>query len=914
MAEQKYTYPNESYSGCDMVATILLPNINKPGKTAYAIGELQTVSYSIHMERHPVRSISNINVKDYVMGPRTIAGSLVFAVFNKHFANKIMKEVSNSVDTGYAFLLDEIPPFDIVISLANEYGLRSRLAILGVRLVNEGQVMSINDVYTENTYQFVATDLEYLTDENTYTSGNKKGHGQYKIVEETSKVRNNDIQFSRSTSPFIMNKDIELNYLVTQAATELKQGIVELWLNPSKKTGAITISGEKANKVIDMETGLNFNNRAVVHLPAGEYTAVWADSIDESNTVNFRVVENRTTERSILPAPIIEYVGSDTISIYSNVRQHTKVIYETYNKETLRTKLSGRRAKLMDLESNKYYRIATCDDNENSISDYSIIKTLPHDYDHYEKFKEYLGYNKKALKNNNFEIYSSIVDEGKNLNTSKDKYLSITDSFIDLNKTYKDKLNNINKDDFEDDVQYQEELDRLINLIDACIEVIYVSFNINNDVIYGYNYKTMVIDPPQLEDISACTNNFLAEYKTEEMDFEKILTATRRVTDTISKKEFRDIGNKYMCTFNGRPGGRYSAYSVDKYGFKSPKTDFYSLEDNNRISLMEEKDVNDEKIKYELSRAYSLYSHKFDQTLNEEEIKRVLVEIIKDNSLKNVATPTLKEVTSEKIVITLNELEKLLTDNKLMVAICDIDSSLINRPKYKVPAKNEVIFNINEHGIRPNKTYVIWVEDKEEQQVSQTITVNVKEFDEIIESREYDINKYFISDIVKNLRAEFENEKLLDSVLESILYRHENELENTKVNILDNILEDIIESFSKLSNISKILYSFFKVYIETIYTVNNLFFTEEPVLNRETNKILINEECYMCTIDINTEGFEKNIRKIAAGEEIDFNDKSCPYTISFFINNEISKRSGLILSSNLNNEYTTYKMKVQVNK
>ena len=66
--------------------------------------------------------------------------------------------------------MDELPPFDITISFANEYGTQARLAIYGVRIINEGQTMSINDVYTENTYQFVATDIEYMNGSNTVVS------------------------------------------------------------------------------------------------------------------------------------------------------------------------------------------------------------------------------------------------------------------------------------------------------------------------------------------------------------------------------------------------------------------------------------------------------------------------------------------------------------------------------------------------------------------------------------------------------------------------------------------------------------------------------------------------------------------------------------------------------------------------
>ena len=161
---EKIKSSNLSFSGCDMVASvnIVLPNRQSISRV---IGSLQTITYSIHMDKSPIRSIGNVNAKDYVFGPRTIAGTLIFAVFNKHFLHSLLEELDqeNFLQTHH-FLADEIPPFDITISFFNEYGVKARMALYGVRMVNEGQTMSINDIYTENTYQFVATDIDYMSD------------------------------------------------------------------------------------------------------------------------------------------------------------------------------------------------------------------------------------------------------------------------------------------------------------------------------------------------------------------------------------------------------------------------------------------------------------------------------------------------------------------------------------------------------------------------------------------------------------------------------------------------------------------------------------------------------------------------------------------------------------------------------
>lgn len=181
----KYTKTYTSYSGTDMVATmeVNLPLGNgKSKRVLHVIGELQTLSYSIHMEKMPVRSISSVNAKDYVEGPRTIAGSLVFAVFDRHIILNILNQANNIANDALGTLMDELPPFNITISMTNEYGQKSRMAIYNVRIVDEGQVMSVNDVFTENTYQFVATDIDYLTPDGQESMGVLRGAIEQNIV------------------------------------------------------------------------------------------------------------------------------------------------------------------------------------------------------------------------------------------------------------------------------------------------------------------------------------------------------------------------------------------------------------------------------------------------------------------------------------------------------------------------------------------------------------------------------------------------------------------------------------------------------------------------------------------------------------------------------------------------------------
>lgn len=158
---------NMSYSGADIVATMIIPIIGQDGKIqstgdVIELGDLQTVSYSIHRENTPIRTLGHSNVRGFVKGSRTIAGSLIFTVFHEYAFYKI-KQYKNYLADGKGFfapLADMLPPFDIVFTFFNEYGVASKMKIFGVTIVDEGQTMSIDDLITEQTYTYMARGIQ----------------------------------------------------------------------------------------------------------------------------------------------------------------------------------------------------------------------------------------------------------------------------------------------------------------------------------------------------------------------------------------------------------------------------------------------------------------------------------------------------------------------------------------------------------------------------------------------------------------------------------------------------------------------------------------------------------------------------------------------------------------------------------
>ena len=198
-----YAKTYTSFSGCDIVCTF-------GNKT---IGSLQAISYQIQREKAPIYTMGSAEPRSFSRGKRGIAGSLVFTVFDRDaLLASLAKDVTNestftrigdtlnylpmSVDEwdtkmtemamkGVSSIKatakqndkiaeniapkkarpvydDEIPPFDITISFANEYGQRATIVLYGVELLNEATGFSIDNVTSEKACTFVARRVKYM--------------------------------------------------------------------------------------------------------------------------------------------------------------------------------------------------------------------------------------------------------------------------------------------------------------------------------------------------------------------------------------------------------------------------------------------------------------------------------------------------------------------------------------------------------------------------------------------------------------------------------------------------------------------------------------------------------------------------------------------------------------------------------
>ena len=119
--------------------------------------EIQTLSISTRRSVNPVRRLGETDPAYYVRGPRSTAGSMVFAELNGDvFLDLFRRTHYDPVGNEPYFAADRIPPFNILISGMNEYGHVVEGALFGVTLVAQGKVLSVDDLYTESQTTYVA--------------------------------------------------------------------------------------------------------------------------------------------------------------------------------------------------------------------------------------------------------------------------------------------------------------------------------------------------------------------------------------------------------------------------------------------------------------------------------------------------------------------------------------------------------------------------------------------------------------------------------------------------------------------------------------------------------------------------------------------------------------------------------------
>jgi len=130
------------------------------------LASAQSLSVQVFREKRLVRALGHVAPKGVVRGARTTAGTIIFTTFDEHALASLLHRpptmFSHEDGLGIRALIDQLPPMTITAIFANEYGSLSEMNIYGVEFIDDGQVLSIEDFFTENTCTFIARGYDVL--------------------------------------------------------------------------------------------------------------------------------------------------------------------------------------------------------------------------------------------------------------------------------------------------------------------------------------------------------------------------------------------------------------------------------------------------------------------------------------------------------------------------------------------------------------------------------------------------------------------------------------------------------------------------------------------------------------------------------------------------------------------------------
>lgn len=222
----------KSFSGTDTLVFILMP-----GSNPVVLGSITTVSYSAYRTKQPVINLGRTNINGITRGSRIFAGTMIFTLINQHWLNELLETDNLKWLAQYQELkADELPLFDLMVVSANEYGSYVSMFLYGVDITDEGQVVSVEDLFTENTLSFVARDIE------TFKAGNTTGPS--KVFHSSNKNSINEIKLAG----FYITDEDEFNERVRKLdSNDYTLSLERTYLN-KKKEQTINIENKRILK------------------------------------------------------------------------------------------------------------------------------------------------------------------------------------------------------------------------------------------------------------------------------------------------------------------------------------------------------------------------------------------------------------------------------------------------------------------------------------------------------------------------------------------------------------------------------------------------------------------------------------------------------------------------------------------
>jgi len=168
---------NKVYSVGGVGTHILLefPQENEYKALLLHLGSALSLSYSVYREKTPVFNSGSHLIDGFSIANKYVAGSLITTMSTEDEFSNYLKliddiETESSLTQQYknavgikeyhTYMRDDLLSFNIHVVFTSEYtGKAKRIVIYDATFLNSGQVMSVDDLITENTLQYIARDI-----------------------------------------------------------------------------------------------------------------------------------------------------------------------------------------------------------------------------------------------------------------------------------------------------------------------------------------------------------------------------------------------------------------------------------------------------------------------------------------------------------------------------------------------------------------------------------------------------------------------------------------------------------------------------------------------------------------------------------------------------------------------------------
>lgn len=153
--------------------------VSEPAQMYIWLGSVISISYSVYRDKKAVHSLGHKTINGFAHGPRYVAGTIIKTMFLEddlilglqqlrqqlketgRYADELaILNMSATPQSQSDLMLDDILSCDIIVLYASEYQEKMiKEIITGVTFINNGQVMSVNDMITETTISYIAQDV-----------------------------------------------------------------------------------------------------------------------------------------------------------------------------------------------------------------------------------------------------------------------------------------------------------------------------------------------------------------------------------------------------------------------------------------------------------------------------------------------------------------------------------------------------------------------------------------------------------------------------------------------------------------------------------------------------------------------------------------------------------------------------------